>query len=37
MTEDEMQSLRDMIVDSVDQLLGQYDWDRAFAKYLEGQ
>lgn len=36
MTEDEMQELRNMIVESIDQLLEEYDWDKAFAKYLEG-
>lgn len=37
MTEDELQKLRDTIVDIVNDRLEQYDWDAAFRKYLESQ
>ena len=37
MTEDEKQKLRDSVVDMCNEMVAQYDWDGAFAKYLEGQ
>jgi hypothetical protein len=37
MTEDEMESLRRMIVEASNQRLEEYDWDSAFVKYLEGK
>jgi hypothetical protein len=36
-TEDEMQELQNAIVDSIQDYFDNYDWDKAFAKYLEGK
>jgi hypothetical protein len=35
MTDDEMQELRDSIVEGIQQYFEAYDWDKAFIKYLE--
>jgi hypothetical protein len=35
MTEDEMQELRNTIIEGVEQYFETYDWDRAFKRYLE--
>ena len=35
-SEAEMQELRNSIVAMCDELLGHYDWDKAFQKYLDG-
>jgi hypothetical protein len=37
MTDDEMQELQDNIVESIQDYFDNYDWDKAFAKYLEGK
>ena len=37
MTEDELQKLRDAVMDMVNDRLAQYDWDAALKKYLESQ
>ena len=37
MTEDESQQLQTEIIEMCDELISRYDWDKAFAKYLEGQ
>lgn len=37
MTEDEMQSLQDSIVEGIAEYFDNYDWDKAFKKYLEEQ
>ena len=37
MTDDEMQELQDVIVDSIQDYFDNYDWDKAFTKYLEGK
>jgi len=35
MTEDEMQGLRDSICEGIAEYFDNYDWDKAFQKYLE--
>ncbi len=35
LTEEEMQELRDSIVEGVEQFFETYDWDNAFLKYQE--
>lgn len=37
MTDDDMQKLRDNVVAMCNEMVEQYDWDSAFAKYLEAQ
>lgn len=37
MTEDELQKLRDSVVEMCNEMVEQYDWDDAFKRYLEGQ
>lgn len=37
MTDDEMQELCETIVQGVEQYFENYDWDRAFKRYLEGK
>lgn len=37
MTEDELQELRNYIVEACDRAIEEYDWDKAFQKYLEAQ
>jgi len=37
MTDDEMQDLQDSIIDSIQDYFDNYDWDKAFQKYLEGK
>jgi hypothetical protein len=37
MTEDELQAIRNAVVEACDSVLENYDWDKAFQKYLEGQ
>jgi hypothetical protein len=36
-TEEEMQKLRDAVIETVDSRLEQYDWDAALKRYLEAQ
>jgi hypothetical protein len=35
MTEDELQEIRNAVVETCDSVLENYDWDKAFKKYLE--
>jgi hypothetical protein len=35
MTEDEMQVLQENIIEGIAQYFENYDWDKAFIKYLE--
>ena len=35
MTEDELQHLRDAVVDMCNEMVANYDWDKAFKKYME--
>jgi hypothetical protein len=37
MSEKDMQDMQQEVIDMCDQLIARYDWDSAFAKYLEGQ
>lgn len=37
MTDDDLQKLRDSVVDMCNDMVEQYDWDAAFTKYLEAQ
>jgi hypothetical protein len=37
MTEDEMQVLQENIIQGVSDYFDNYDWDKAFTKYLEEQ
>lgn len=37
MTEDEMQQLQESISEGIAEYFDNYDWDKAFEKYLEGQ
>lgn len=37
MTDEEMQQLRDDIVESVQYFFEGYDWDSAFTRYMEAQ
>lgn len=37
MTEDDLQKLRNIVVDMCNEMVEQYDWDAAFKKYLEAQ
>ena len=35
-SEEEMQEIRNAVVAACDQVLENYDWDKAFQKYLDG-
>lgn len=35
MTDEEMQELQNKVVESIEEYFESYDWDKAFAKYLE--
>ncbi len=35
-SEEEMQEIRNAVVAACDQVLRNYDWDKAFQKYLDG-
>ena len=37
MSEEEKQNMQQEVIDMCDQMIERYDWDSAFAKYLEGQ
>ena len=37
MTDEEMQKLQESIIEGIEQYFDEYDWDKAFKKYLEGQ
>ncbi len=37
MSEDELQKLRDSVVEMCNEMVEQYDWDGAFKRYLEAQ
>lgn len=37
MTEDEMQKLQESICEGIADYFDNYDWDKAFKKYLEDQ
>lgn len=37
MTDDEMEELQEGIIDGIQDYFDNYDWDKAFAKYLEGK
>jgi len=36
MTDEEMQKLQDQIVEGITEYFENYDWDKAFKKYMEG-
>jgi hypothetical protein len=36
MDNEKMQELQNKVVESIDSYFESYDWDEAFAKYLEG-
>jgi hypothetical protein len=36
MTDEEMQELQEQISEGVERYFEDYDWDKAFRKYLEG-
>ena len=36
MTDEEMQELQDQIVEGIAEYFENYDWDKAFRKYMEG-
>jgi hypothetical protein len=36
MTDEEMQKLQDQIVEGIAEYFENYDWDKAFRKYMEG-
>ena len=35
-SEEELQALRNYIVDACNEIIESYDWDKAFQKYLDG-
>jgi hypothetical protein len=35
MTDEEMQKLQEQIIQGIEEYFEDYDWDKAFAKYLE--
>ena len=37
MSEKDMQDMQQEVIDMCDQMIEKYDWDNAFAKYLEAQ
>lgn len=37
MTDDEMQELQESIVEGIADYFDNYDWDKAFTRYLEGK
>jgi len=37
MTDEQMQKLRDEIMDGINSYFEDYDWDKAFKRYLEGK
>jgi hypothetical protein len=37
MTEEELQAIRNAVVEACDSVAENYDWDKAFQKYLEAQ
>ena len=37
MTDEEMQKLQDQIVEGIAEYFENYDWDKAFRKYMEGR
>ena len=37
MTDEEMQELQEQIIAGIEQYFEDYDWDKAFKKYLEGK
>jgi hypothetical protein len=36
MTDEEMQKLQDQIIEGIAEYFENYDWDKAFRKYMEG-
>lgn len=37
MTDDEMQELQESIIEGIGEYFDNYDWDKAFTRYLEGK
>ena len=36
MTDEEMQELQNQIIEGIQEYFENYDWDKAFRKYMEG-
>ena len=36
MTDEEMQKLQEQIIEGIKDYFENYDWDKAFSKYMEG-
>ena len=37
MTEDELQEIRNTVVDACQDVIDNYDWDKAFQRFMDGK